>query len=639
MRNSKEHTLALLIQIVKLQSIALVVLTLSRVLFFLLFQPEYETLPTLDLLSSFWLGLRIDLALICYVSILPVVYIFISHILALRHSKIVICLYFISIYLLFGAIVGADMAFYSYFGERTNMLIFGFFDDDTTALLNIAYKNYNIFYIVLFSIFYIIGTIYIVQLLIFKSRLEPKQLKLKQAIALFASTIVIIALGARGSIGLFPLLKDIPNISSDEFINATARNGVFEFKEALSHYNKAKSNSNNLIEQMGYGGDIKRAYKEYLDTNRTVVHMTKKEHILEQNPPHVVVVMVESFGSDILQYQSDSFDILRSLKKYFDKDIVFNNFISGANGTIVSLEPLLLNLIPRPNSISYAQSNLMGTNFKSAAARVYKNKGYETSFVYGGDLSWRNIGSFLKRQGFDGVYGKAAIKERLETEDHDWGVYDRYTYQFVYDRLKNATSPQFIFILTTNNHPPYEISSKYSSKPLLLPKKLKHNIVADIDLALKRLYDYQYALDQAGLFLDLITTDTALANKSVVAITADNNTIEGIMRHKSKKVPFYIHLPPHLKKSPPNLEVASSHKDLFATLYNLTLSEASYISLGDDLYRSYKTPCGFNDSGLLVSSDGVFKLDKAKSTNDIECAKRYRASLAITQDLINRADQ
>ncbi|MEJ2468741.1 MAG: LTA synthase family protein, partial [Campylobacterales bacterium] len=470
--------------------------------------------------------------------------------------------------------------------------------------------------------------------------------------AVYLVLILLLGVGARGSLGLFPLLKDIPDVSGDPFVNALPKSGVFAFQKATEQYLREKNGSHDLIKRTGYSGKMEQAFRDYLgkteinttDLAANLVRTTPENRAAAELPPHVVVVMVESFGTPILKYQSPEFDIMRRLKKHFDGDIVFTNFISGSNGTIASMEPFLLNLVARPGSISYGQSSYLGVAFPEAAARVYQRAGYETNFVYGGDLSWRSVGSFFKRQGFDRVEGKSDIKEVFPAaEEHDYGVYDKHTYDFVLRKLQQAKKPQFFYILTTNNHPPYVLSQSYKSKPLQFPEPLTQQITGDLELAHKRLQDYQYALDMAGRFMDEIKGST-LSDRTVVAITADNNTIEGIMHYdrpfqEAKQVPFYLYLPPYLNREPFDRNVSASHNDLFPTLYGRTLSKIPYTALGQDLYDTQALHCGYNDAGVLVSSGGAFKRGHAQNPQQRACETQYKAALAVTEYLILQASE
>jgi phosphoglycerol transferase MdoB-like AlkP superfamily enzyme len=193
--------------------------------------------------------------------------------------------------------------------------------------------------------------------------------------------------------------------------------------------------------------------------------------------------------------------------------------------------------------------------------------------------------------------------------------------------------------LTTNNHPPYTIPKEYKSNSLVFSDDLKKHLTGSMDLAKKRFHDYAYALDTLGEFLDNVKT-TDLKNNTVVAVTADNNTVEGIMKYDdyyntTKLIPFYLYLPKYLMpKTPIDVTLASSHKDIFPTLYNLTLSDANYTAIGTNLLDKKHIHCGFNDAGVIMSKDGAFKLGKAKTAAQKECQQYYKASLAVTEYLI-----
>ncbi len=617
-----------------------------------------------DLFSALLLGFRLDASILAYVMALPTLYLLFLWIVRafwiIERSYVVLKYYLFVFLTLVTLLLMTDVAYFSFFSEHITLMIFGIIDDDTKALFEIAKKNYNLPLIAFGSLIYLVMLYKFIDYL-FKKRpaLSAKSPTFLKQSGFFFVLVTLIALIGRGSVGLFPLAKNIADVSDDALINKLPKNGVYAMIDAYKQYSKSKDGSYDLIKMSGYKGKIEEAFRLHalrgtrkypwgirhkIDEKHLIdnlVKITPKNKILEKNPPHVVVVMVESFGLPILKYQSDEFDILRRLKKHFDKDILFTNFISASNGTIVSLEPLLLNITARPQSTSFAQSKYLNTSFKQASARVYQDAGYETSFVYGGDLSWRNVGSFMSRQGFSHTYGKAAITKALHVKDknayHDWGIYDKYSYDFIYDKLKNAKKPQFIFLLTTNNHPPYTISKEYDSKELHFSKELNEHITGDKTLAKKRFQDYQYALDMAGRFMDKIK-NSPLAQKSVVAITADNNTVEGIMHYdnyysETKKIPFYLYLPNYLHVDI-NTSVAGSHKDIFPTLYNLTLSNKNYISIGEDLRDTKALHCGFNDAGVIMANDGGFKAGKAKSALQKECDKYYRATLAVTEYLI-----
>jgi len=604
----------------KLQFLFLALMSVYRMWFYREFSP-YAVLPQSlqsDFWQALWLGLRLDLSVLGYVMIAAMLLLIGLQIARTRNGLIrrVLTFYFFVIYLMISLIIGSDMAFYSYFGEHINIMIFRVMDDDTSALMEIALRNYNL------PLIGLLATIYMSVLWkligwIFRQCEEKETVSIPMVwmILLYFSVIALSFLAARGSLGHFPISKNIVDVSPDPFINKLPKNGIFAFNKAYSLYKESKSGEIDIIKMMGYSKNIQEAFTihaqgKIVDPENLIASLEQTTPVnlaLEKNPPHVVVIMVESFGMPMTAYQSKTFDIMGRLKKHFDHDTLFTNFISGSNGTIGSMEPFLLNIAARPASTSFGQSNYMGTAFNQAAAKVYQSKGYETSYVYGGDLSWRNVGGFFKYQGFDHVEGKASIVSALGLDgakvSHSWGVFDQYAYDFLIQKLEHVKAPQFMYLMTTNNHPPYDIPGDYHSNSLQWSAEMTQHMSGDKTLLEKRLHDYAYAVDMVGRFMDEIKNNPKLAN-TVVVITADNNTIESSMKYDdpiatAKQIPFYLYLPKSIKPRDINTSVAGSHKDIFPTLYNVTLSDARYISMGVNLLEKGKLQCGFNDDGIL----------------------------------------
>ena len=653
-KDSFELSIALLKRVLLIQLLFLILMSGFRVLFYLEFSGN-ETFIFSEILSAFFMGLRLDLVVLSYVQapislLLFFLYIFRSY-KAFNKIKSYLLYYFLLFYLITTSLVATDFGYFSFFNEHITLMIYGILDDDTAALWRTMQENYNIYLIGFTSLMYVSLLSFTLKKLLSKD-LKPKNSRLLVSlhVAIFLLILLINAFFIRGTFGMFPLSKEIPTLSTNKFVNELPNNGVIAFITASKFYKKSKSGNYNLMVSTHYAGKMQEAFS-YLtqkdveknsDYIKAITYTTPIDETIEKLKPHVVVVMVESFGLPIIKHQSEQFNILGRLKKHFDEDTLFTNFISAANGTIVSLEPLLLNITARPFSTSLAQSKYQYTEFKQASARVYEKAGYETRFIYGGDLEWRNVGKFMSKQGFEHQDGNIAISSALHVDlkksSHDWGVFDQYAYDYVLKILKEATTPQFIFLLTTNNHPPYKIPKEYKSASLIAPQELVNAMVGDKELIKKRLVDYQYAVDMAGRFMDKIK-ESDLAKNCVVAITADNNTIEGRIRYKdilntTKKVPFYLYAPDSIRNLHVDTNIPSSHKDLFPTLFHQSLSNTEYIAVGKNLFDTKLRHCGYNDIGIINSKSGAFMHNKMTKKSQKECNKEYDTALAVSDWLI-----
>jgi len=630
----------------------LISMSLFRLFFFFQFKGNLETLNYLsNIVESFFLGVRLDLTVVGYVYALAFI-LSIFFYLFKQTSFTIFKHYYFIFFLIILLLMGSDFGFYGYFKEHINILFFGLFDDDTSALMVTFWNNYPILLILAIFALVIWGAYQVIDY-IFSLKFSPKENFLTKKIPLlFIALLLFILLSIRGTFGMYPLGKMLPNISENSFINQIAQNSVRSFIRAYKLRKKFKNNRYNLIEQTGYRGHIEDAFKQHSSKKifnkenllKNITYQTPKKAPAEGL--NVVVIMVESFGMPILKYNSEKFDLLRAMKQHFKEETLFTNFISAGDGTISSLESLILNMSFRPNSFPFSQSPMKQTKFDHTPAFLYNKKGYESTFIYGGDLTWREIGSFIKNQGYK-VEGKIDIYNQITKNKeydyyHPWGIYDEFLFEHIEKKLDKANKPQFIVALTTNNHPPYTIPKQYQSKELSLSTNLKSHLTGDLALAKKRFYSYQYAIDQVGQFLTHIK-NSKLKENTIIVVTADNNTIDGIMTYdknslfNSKNIPLLLYIPKGIKKKigTINNKVFGSHKDIFPTLYNLTLSDTTHQSIGSNLLDETLPHIGFNGSMVISSEKETVKLQSLSEKSENSLKNYYKATLAVEEYLIN----
>ncbi|WP_228126541.1 LTA synthase family protein [Candidatus Marinarcus aquaticus] len=636
----------------------LVIMSLFRAVFVWYYNPlENISEYTSDVIQAFILGFRLDLTVVGYIQVIPTLLLialyYIKKERLLQFFNQLFVLYLFVCYVAVSLFLTADFGFYSYFKDHINIIFFGLFDDDTHALMITFWQNYPVVLILSLFVLYVV-LIFAVVRKIFKSnnRIIQSFFGLKISFLVFASIFVLNFLAVRGTVGMYPLGKMIPNVSTNEFINKISHNGFRAFTTAYGIRKEYLKRKYDLIEATGFHHNIEKAFefysapqpinKENLLSN--ITHTTQKVDDKEYN---VIVIMVESFGMPILKYQSDEFNILGRLKKHFDEDTLLTNFISAGDGTISSLQSLLLNIPQRPKSFAFSQSIYKQTSFTYSPAFLFNDAGYESTFVYGGDLTWRNLGSFVKYQGYQNIEGKINIYEHLTNKTkskeeyfHPWGIFDEYLYEHIFNKLK-SDKKQFIVALSTNNHPPYNVPNDYERKSLVFNENIKHHLVGDFELAQQRFASYAYAVDQVGAFLDRFKASPYKEN-TIIAITADNNTIDGIMKYddnellNSKNIPLYFYIPESLKKKLQiNTEVAGSHKDIFPTLYNMALDNQEYISVGSNLFDASKKHYGFNGSMIVNHENQIEQLQSLETQTKSELLNFYKANLAITQYLID----
>lgn len=610
-----------------------------RIAFFFSFRAD-EVYSSTDLVKAFFLGFRFDLSVICHWQAL---FLFVWFIFELtlpnsfkqswqKHFHRFTQYYFFCGFTLILFFSSMELGFYGFFKDRFNIMLFGFFEDDTWALIKLMWKNYPAVWILIGGSLAFYFQWQFVQWMGRRWPLSFSKKRFKKSLIHFSLLLVAI-LGARGGVSLFPLGPQDTVISNSIFINQLAFNSMHALVKATKNKMQLKSKWNSNLQFFGYGDQIRSAFADYFQVSESQIPASPLTLLHRKTPPlksltkpHVIILVMESFGAywseESLRKGSPQFDLMGELKKHFSEDYYSFQFTSSTGATIGSLSSLIAGVPHRPISEFLTESEYLQIPLSTAPARLYKSQGYETRFVYGGNPGWRDINKYALTQGFDAVDGDSQIEKEIHgfKEVHDWGIYDEDLWKYLYKKLSEATKPQFMIVMTTTNHPPYELPKKYRTPEIQIPENLRRRIT-DLDLAQKRFATLRYSNDQLAIFLNQIKA-SPLAENIVLAATGDHTFWlipfnESELLQKSS-VPVYIYAPQKIRQER-KLKLAEfgSHQDLLPTLYNLSLNEVSYESFAHDLFsKNDNDHFAFNHSNLIFSKAGAVLLtgkEKASS--------------------------
>jgi len=215
--------------------------------------------------------------------------------------------------------------------------------------------------------------------------------------------------------------------------------------------------------------------KEKLKTSKEGLFSAKKHSIeriikgdsLEQKP-NVIFICIESLSADFLAHYGNTDGVTPILDSLLQHSINFENLYATGTRTIRGMEAITLSIPPSPGRSIVKRKNNRGLY---NIGDVFKEKGYDRTFFYGGDGYFDNMNEFFGGNGFDIVdrgrgylFGDSFTAKRTNIEDAEvvfenaWGVCDEDIYTKVIkeaDKSHTAKKPFFDFIMTTSNHRPY----------------------------------------------------------------------------------------------------------------------------------------------------------------------------------------
>ncbi|WP_353117316.1 sulfatase-like hydrolase/transferase [Myroides odoratus] len=576
------------------------------------------------IVEAFIVGARFDVSAICY-GFLPLVLFWLSSLFIpkkyeLGFSKayaIFARYYLLFVTVVFLTLIIIDYFFYQFFQSHINLLFFGIFNDDTQAVLTSVWTDYP-----LFSIALVYATV-VVAWLFWSKRVKRKVIKPAQSRAKVYGLIGLLIfplffIGMRGSVGVFTLRREHTNISKNEFVNSLCYNALYSLKFANSERKENAINPDieRELQANGFASveEVQRSYqdeseRELFDSN--LFTRTKHKEFLTQNPPNVVFIQMESMSNHYFDLNNETLNLLGDLSKELPNLYYFKNSLSAYNGTIQTLEDFILGT---PKTI-ISQSVYFDTPFASSIALPFKQSGYETYFLTGASISWRNIDNMIKKQQFDVIQGKNFIQEKFPgAEEFAWGVHDGYLFDYIQATLKESKTPKFIFGLTISNHTPFEVPAYYQKQKITMSEEMKKKIRVDEQTAYANFYSHQYAASELARFIKEIR-NSPLGENTIIVASGDHNIRqvfeytpeEGFLK---RSVPILMYIPEKYKPAFFDANVLASHKDIFPTIFNLALSDAAYFYTGDDLFDpAVEHRFALNDYSFIADDKGAIAIE------------------------------
>lgn len=592
-----------------------ILLLIGRVIFFYQ-QVDPDMLPGReeDLFRAFWVGSRFDLK-VATIGFAPLF--LLGLLLAMFPAgfckiRKILPYYAAVIFFLLTAFSIGNYYYYTTFGNYIDVFVFGLFDDDTGAVLTSVWSDYPVLAALLtvaaitFLMTYIVS-----RFLRLSERWNIKSMHWSWMTVVVIITVFAYAALARGSLSTLPLKRYHASVSDYVVLNKITPNAFVALEWARADYNKQATFEPVTEEQV-----VTQMQKVLQQP--TPEYTTPVNPYLAENKPHVVMALMEGFGTNVLvEDDANNNDLLGSLRPAFHDDFVFKRFLAGTTATIDTMAMMLFH----SNSPNISRSSAQKVRLPSSAVLPYKKAGYEVVFITAGNAMWRNLTNYLPLQGFDKVIDENTLmREYPESEAYygTWGVPDEFAFKYAAKLMKESEKPLMIYLLTVTNHSPFMVPENYQPKPVQPSDRLNRLLGPMVEHGKALLGAYQYANNALGDFVAAVKS-SALKDRTVIAATGDHR-----MRYLdanepdelaiSYSVPFYLYVPETILSHTDHtydVQRIGSHKDIFPTLYHYSLSDTDYISLAGKNLLSAQTLDNFGyNNGRVISDEGVYMMAK-----------------------------
>lgn len=320
---------------------SLLVLSGLRIFFFWHFRSPEMSL--MDFWPGFAMGVRVD-AKWLGILMLPA---WAAAVLSIRWTRLDPVVKVLSGAALAGAVTAdvVNIGFYGFYGTPITSVIFGFFQDDTRAIMKTIASDWPV-------AAYLGSVIVCTALpflalkgcgrLAFLKKPRKASLLLDAGMALLGTAALAICI--RGSLSTFPLRLQNFSVSPLQFINDTVPNGPAALYDAVKEQRSLDLRRGGPLlglSMMGFRSpeDAEALLKQCREDHGAA----QPARFSAQAPrPHVVFALMESMGRDLFEsHDPKTNDMLGALEGVLSEGVVFRKGIAVQGGTFPSLEGLL----------------------------------------------------------------------------------------------------------------------------------------------------------------------------------------------------------------------------------------------------------------------------------------------------------
>ncbi len=367
--------------------------------------------------------------------------------------------------------------------------------------------------------------------------------------------------------------------SQNQFLNHAAINPVFSF---LASMEKTAS------DQTDYHYMDDRACDQ-LTASLFPTTSIDTDTLLTTQRPDIIVILLESAGGAFTELGGRT-DIMPHLNRLMHEGISFDRCYANSwrtdRGTLCTWSGY-----PSFPTTSVMKMPAKSRNLPNLAATLAR-QGYHTHYLYGGDINFTNMRSYLVSGGFSQLTWKADYS-REQQQSANWGVRDDLTFDTLLQLADTLPRPYLIGYSTLSSHEPWDVPTHQFED--------------------KVINAFHYLDECIGRFMARLRQSPRWKNTLVVMIP-DHGINYGDI---DETHPVRNHIPMvwvgGAVKAPRRISTICNQTDLAATLLaQLGLDHSAFTFSRDVLSRSYRYPFAYhtyNNGFSLVDSTGMVVYD------------------------------
>lgn len=525
-------------------------------------------------------GASLDAATAGYLTAFPFLLVLISIWFRKFPLKKILYGYYILAAALISIIFVVDMALYTFWGFKLDASVFLYIDSPKEALASVSV---GFILLRVLAILLLIALNSWVLLKITPSVLTAtrKRIAGTAGMLLLGGVLFIIIRG-----GVTESTSNIGQVyfSNEPFLNHSAVNPDFSLLSSMGK-------SQDFASEFNFFDEEKRA--ALFDGLYPTTDGDSIIQVLNTKRPNILIILMEGFGGAFVEPLGGLPDVTPHFNRLSKEGVFFTNCCANSfrtdRGTVCTFSGYL----------GLPTASVMKIPAKSrtlpAIAEGLSKAGYKTDFLYGGDINFTNMKSYLLSTGYQRLTANTDFSLAEQTSNA-WGVNDDITFEYLYNQLRNRKEegPWHTAFLTLSSHEPFEVPY--------------HRLEDKIPNA------FAYTDECLGKFVDRLKQTPAWKDLLVICLPDHGFYYP---REGSNAMPRFYHIPllwlGGAVKQPMQVDKIMNQTDLAATLLGqLGLEHTAFTFSRNVLGSDYKYPFAFysfNNGFSFRDSTGVTVFD------------------------------
>lgn len=525
-------------------------------------------------------GASLDAATAGYLTAFPFLLVLISIWFRKFPLKKILYGYYILAAALISIIFVVDMALYTFWGFKLDASVFLYIDSPKEALASVSV---GFILLRVLAILLLIALNSWVLLKITPSVLTATQKRIAgtAGMLLLGGVLFIIIRG-----GVTESTSNIGQVyfSNEPFLNHSAVNPDFSLLSSMGK-------SQDFASEFNFFDEEKRA--ALFDGLYPTTDGDSIIQVLNTKRPNILIILMEGFGGAFVEPLGGLPDVTPHFNRLSKEGVFFTNCYANSfrtdRGTVCTFSGYL----------GLPTASVMKIPAKSrtlpAIAEGLSKAGYKTDFLYGGDINFTNMKSYLLSTGYQRLTANTDFSLAEQTSNA-WGVNDDITFEYLYNQLRNRKEegPWHTAFLTLSSHEPFEVPY--------------HRLEDKIPNA------FAYTDECLGKFVDRLKQTPAWKDLLVICLPDHGFYYP---REGSNAMPRFYHIPllwlGGAVKQPMQVDKIMNQTDLAATLLGqLGLEHTAFTFSRNVLGSDYKYPFAFysfNNGFSFRDSTGVTVFD------------------------------